>query len=140
MCQGRNPTGPPHQSGDPGMSASAHAREGGVEVYDAISLLTRPAGTLPGQRMINGVRIPPSIAVKYVLRHGPFAPPQGLLSGPLSLVKMTSVLSSMPALMASRTGFAVVHLREISAHRRYQSLPANSRLGSVGMCTNEKGM
>ena len=54
-----------------------------------ISLLTRPAGTLPGQRMMNGARSEPSIAVKYVPRHGPLSPSQGLVaSGPLSLVKI----------------------------------------------------
>jgi hypothetical protein len=69
-----------------------------------ISLLTRPAGTLPGQRMMKGARIPPSIAVKYVPRHGPLAPSQGwIASGPLPLVKMTGVVFSMPAsLLASR--------------------------------------
>ncbi len=43
-----------------------------------ISLLTRPAGTLPGQRMMNGARSEPSIAVKYVPRHGPLSALPGI--------------------------------------------------------------
>ena len=40
-------------------------REGRVKVDDVNDLLlTRPAGTLPGQRTMNGVRSEPSIAVK----------------------------------------------------------------------------
>ena len=63
-----------------------------------ISLLTLPAGTRPGQRMMKGARSEASMAVKYVPRHGPLSPSQGwVASGPLSLAKMTRVLSAIPA-------------------------------------------
>src|SRR5271157_5972626 len=38
------------------------------------SLLTLPAGTLPGQRMMHGARFDPSSEVKYPPRHGPEDP------------------------------------------------------------------
>ena len=38
------------------------------------SLLTLPAGTLPGQRMMHGVRFEPSSEVNSEPRHGPENP------------------------------------------------------------------
>src|SRR6516164_5486939 len=91
---------------------------------------------------MKGTRSEASIAVKYVPRHGPLSPSHGwVASGPLSLVKITIVFSSMPAsLIASR----ICPVRwSISARQSAQSplpvLPANSGFGSVGKCTNENG-
>ena len=81
--------------------------------------------------------MPPSSAVKYCPRHGPAQPSQGWKnSGPLSLVKMTMVLSRMPALSTASSIWPT--LESISASMSAQSplpvLPAKAGFGSVGRC------
>ncbi len=58
---------------------------------------TLPAGTLPGQRIMQGTRKPPSMMVPLLCANG-VCPPSGQVktSVPLSVVKMTMVLSSTP--------------------------------------------
>ena len=56
-----------------------------------------PAGMWPGQRMMQGTRCPPSHVVALVPRQGALLPPSSPFREPLSLVKMTSVSSSMPS-------------------------------------------
>ncbi|MCY1178699.1 hypothetical protein D9M73_190640 [compost metagenome] len=65
---------------------------------DMMPLATWLAGTLPGQRMIAGTRKPPSITVPLPMANG-VVPTSGQVkfSAPLSVVKMTMVLSSMPS-------------------------------------------
>ena len=55
---------------------------------------TMPAGSRPGQRAMHGTRKPPSQVVLFIPRRPPVLPPN---QGPLSLVKITSVLSSRPS-------------------------------------------
>src|SRR5215831_18919448 len=96
-----------------------------------ISLFTRPAGILPGQRMINGARREASIAVTYVPRQGPLSPSQGCVpSGPLSLVKMTIVLSSILHLSEAVGPIAIPGLaRELRVRQRRH---VNQRERDVG--------
>ena len=62
-------------------------------IVTAGSWLTVPAGTRPGQRTMQGTRKPPSQVVPFIPRRPPVLPPY---HGPLSLVKTTSVRSSIP--------------------------------------------
>ena len=74
-------------------------RSGGCPHAAATSLQTEPAGILPGQRMMVGTRMPPSHVLNFAPRSGSAEPPwwRSLrCHGPLSLVKMTTVLSSTP--------------------------------------------
>ena len=70
------------------------------------SAAVAPGGMRPGQRATNGTRTPPSNDVPLLSRNGPGDPawlPYDI-HGPLSDVKMTSVLSSAPVrLIASST-------------------------------------
>ena len=75
---------------------------------------TEPGLTLPGQRMMAGTRKPPSKTVPLVALNG-VMPPSGQVntSAPLSVVKMTMVLSASPmsSQMLQQCADAVVHLR-----------------------------
>ena len=60
-----------------------------------------PGAIFAGQRMKKGVRMPPSKKVAFQPRKGAFRSGIPLYQAPpLSLVKMTSVLSSIPACLS----------------------------------------
>ncbi len=65
------------------------------------SLLTEPALTLPGQRTMQGTRIPPSQTCPLCPRSAPLSPPSPRSRLPLSEVKITIVLSARPRLSSS---------------------------------------
>src|SRR5271167_4498365 len=68
---------------------------------ESISSVTTPAGTFPGQLTIAKVRIEPSVGgVEKSPRQGPLEPPNpkaGTKMAALSLERMISVLSAIPA-------------------------------------------
>src|SRR4029450_4480225 len=110
-----------------------------------ISSLTRPAGILPGQRIMNGTRMPPSHAVKYCPRHGPAQPSQGRTnSGPLSLAKITIVLSRIPSrFTASRRPPPLCSISaSMSAQSPFPVFPGKCRIGQcrqVWLCQRHIG-
>ncbi len=81
---------------------------------------TVPGLILPGQRTMHGTRKPPSKTVPLVALNG-VMPPSGQVntSAPLSVVKMTMVLSASP--MSSRCFSRAPTLSSICA------MPASSR-------------
>ena len=80
-----------------GLPAAAR-NVGNQSSPDMIPFSTLPAGTLPGQRTMQGTRKPPSSTVPLPPANGVW-PPSGQVkfSAPLSVVKTTIVLSSRPA-------------------------------------------
>ena len=92
---------------------------------------TVPGLTLPGQRMIAGARKPPSITVPLVALNG-VMPPSGQVktSAPLSVVKMTMVLSASPDILhALQDGAdAVIHLRHAGFLETVVGLAVHERL------------
>ena len=80
------------------LSPTSDASVGIQSTALKISSVTAPAGTLPGQRTIAGVRMPPSKPEPKWPRHGPFEPPMDAARpAGLSLFQTTIVLSAMPA-------------------------------------------
>ena len=79
-----------------GLPAAA-ASVGSQSRPEKMPFSTVPGLTLPGQRMIAGTRKPPSNTVPLVPLNG-VMPPSGQVktSAPLSVVKMTMVLSASP--------------------------------------------
>src|SRR5262245_33848797 len=95
-----------------------------------ISSLSRAAGILPGQRIMNGARMPPSHAVKYWPRHGPAQPSHGLTnSGPLSLVKIPIVSSRIPR---RSTPSIVARRRRLGQHVRPVAVPRLAHECGIG--------
>jgi hypothetical protein len=79
------------------LSPAAARSIGNQSSAENMPFSTVPALTLPGQRMIAGARKPPSMTVPFVPLKG-VMPPSGQVntSAPLSVVKMTIVLSASP--------------------------------------------
>ena len=115
-----------------------------------ISLLTFPAGTFPGQRMMQGVRFDPSRDVNRPPRHGPedpfHVPPTGSGSivwvwysgsGPLSDAQTTIVSSASPSsssLSSTTPVKSSISVRMSAKFPRFV-LPAYSGSGIDGLCT-----
>src|SRR5213079_2305945 len=76
---------------------AAARKVGNQSSPEMIPFSTLPAGTLPGQRIMQGTRKPPSKTVPLLCANG-VCPPSGQVktSVPLSVVNTTMVLSSTP--------------------------------------------
>ena len=76
-----------------GILAPAKAQKlGSKSLAESIDFSsTLPAGVCPGQRTMKGIRVPPSYSESFEPRKFPDRDPLKLGSGPLSLVKTTSV-------------------------------------------------
>ena len=88
-----------------------------MSISCTISLLTAPAGTLPGQRTMNGTRSEPSSRreVGAAPRARPSRSRAANISGPLSQVKMKMVLSldaRVPRRRRADLADVGVHLRQ----------------------------
>src|SRR6202008_510121 len=71
---------------------------GNMSMCETMPLNTDPALILPGQRMNDGTRQPPSQLESFCPRNGELAPSgQVSFSGPLSVEYMTNVLSAIPS-------------------------------------------
>ena len=92
---------------------------------------TVPGLILPGQRAMHGTRKPPSKTVPLVALNG-VMPPSGQVntSAPLSVVKMTMVLSASPmsSQVLQERADAVVHLRHAGLFQAVVGLAVHHRL------------